>query len=137
MKLKRRLMTLALSATMLFSAVIVAQAADYVTLNAQSSSNGNARLHGLLIFSEGEFIARDDYEYRVALTGTDLDTYVPTTTASVYANIKDDEGDVLKILYPYCVDWELEGSFSSGYGSAYGEIFLKCFEATNSAKTNN
>ncbi len=136
MKLKRRLMTLVLSATMLFSAVIVAQAADYVTLNAQSSSNGNARLHGLLIFSSGSWFTEDDYTYRVTLTGTNRSYYVPRKTDNVVAMIYDDEEDVLKTLKPYNAEWNLEGEFSAGRWSDYGKITLKCFEATNEAQTS-
>lgn len=137
MKLKRRLMMLALSATMLLSAVMVAQAAYSTDAGCDTiySNDYDLSLYGYIDMVDGNWFWEDEYIWIAYLAGKDVSNAVATKEfEKVYANVYDDEWGCVARLYPYNAYRYISGSEKYGRCSDYGLIYMKCFDATGEIK---
>ena len=132
MKLKRRLMLMILSSTMLLSGAIVAYASNSTGAGSNTiySRDYNLSLYGYIDLVSGGLVLEDEYLYNVALSGDDMENYVPTKNDNVYVKVKDDEGDTAVTVKPYYADWYISSSIYYGRWSDCGVLDMKCFDVT-------
>jgi len=129
MKIKRRILMLVLSATMLFSMVTVAYA--YSTNHGKKtikSEDYSLSLYGYIDLLSGGWFLEDEYYYRGVLSGDDI-KFFPTKTSDIRIRILDDEGDVGKTIYLYYGASSVSGSFYYGRWSEYGKLIMNCCDA--------
>ena len=136
MKLRRRLMMLALSATMLFSTVLVVQAAYSTGAGRKTiySEDDDLSLYGYIDLLPGTLCIPDEYLYNVSLAGSDVWTHVSEKTDNVRVKVYDDEGDCATTIKPYAANRYISDSVFYWYFSDYGKLDMKCFDATGTVK---
>lgn len=131
MKLKRRLMMLALSATMLLSAVMVAQAANSNGAGSETiySDKYNLSLYGYVDFMKGNWLCRNEYFYTAILSGEDvtLECVESKKFNDVYLKVYDDEGGYVASAYPYAGERVIRKSEKEGYSSFFAKFYMRCY----------